>query len=112
MKVVNNENIFPTQALTLHRRRRDFLLFVKILLKCVAHDYKLTLQTRALVKECVKRNRMKDEHFTPLQESVEMRLQGLVGFQHWNKAKSYLLCYQRHRDLRKPLMVVKKSSKQ
>lgn len=93
--VTGRENL-PSEALRLHRDRRDFLLFIRVLLKCIekSDDYKLALQTRAMVKECVKRNRMKDEHFMPLQQSVECRLQGLVGLKVWSKARAYMNCYR------------------
>ena len=79
------------------RQRRDFLLFVRVLIKCIeqSHNYKLTLQTKALVAECVKRNRMGDPHFSPLQDSMEIRLRGLVGQDYWHQAKDYIHCFQK-----------------
>jgi hypothetical protein len=78
------------------RQRRDFLLFVRVLIKCIeqSRNYKLTLQTKALVAECVKRNRMGDPHFSPLQDSMEIRLRGLVGPNYWHQAKDYIHCFQ------------------
>lgn len=77
------------------RRRRNFLLFVRVLIKCIekSNNYKLTLQTKAIVSECVKRNRMGDPHFSPLQESIELRLRGMVGPTYWNQANDYVHCY-------------------
>ncbi|CAB9504716.1 expressed unknown protein [Seminavis robusta] len=77
-------------------RRREFLLFVRVLIKCIeqSNNYKLTMQTKALVAECVKRNRMGDPHFTPLQDSMALRLRGLVGPQYWTKAKECMHSFQ------------------
>jgi hypothetical protein len=79
------------------RQRRDFLLFVRVLIKCIeqSRNYKLTLQTKALVAECVKRNRMGDPHFSPLQDSMEIRLRGLVGPNYWHQAKDYIHCFKK-----------------
>ena len=83
---------------TIHRRH--FLLFVRVLIKCIeqSQNYKLKLQAKAMVSECVKRNRMGDPHFSPLQESLELRLRGLVGPDYWNQAKDYMHCYHTARS--------------
>ena len=77
--------------------RRDLLLLVHVLIKCLeeSQSYKLKLQAKALVSECIKRNRMGDPHFSPLQESLETRLRGLVGPVYWKRAQDCLRSYQR-----------------
>lgn len=76
--------------------RRDLLLFVHALVKCLdrTNNYKLRLQTKALVVECVKRNRMGDPNFSPLQESLALRLRGLVGPVYWRQAQDFVRSYQ------------------
>lgn len=79
------------------RSRRDFLMFIKVLLKCIEQSkdhYKLSIQAKALVAECIKRNRMGDPHFSPLQENVELRLRGLVGPVMFNKAMDMMDRFQ------------------
>lgn len=56
----------------------------------VNKNYKLSIQAKALVQECCRRNQMGDKHFTPLQDSLSDRLYGLVGEYHWNRARTYL----------------------
>ena len=88
----NNEDDDDT---TTSSNRRDLLLMVRTVLHCVNHDqnYKLRLQTKALVAECIKRHRMGDPHFTPLQESLRLRLKGLVGPLYWQQAENFLRSY-------------------
>ena len=78
------------------KKRHDLLLFVHALIKCLdgTQSYKLRLQTKALVAECVKRNRMGDPNFSPLRESLEVRLRGLVGPIYWRQAQEYMRSYQ------------------
>ena len=90
-------------ALREKQRRRDLLLFVRILIKCIemSQNTKLCMQTKAMVSECVKRNRMGDPHFSPLQENLEMRLRALVGPDYWNLAKDYVHCFKKAQSQRK-----------
>jgi len=50
---------------------------------------------KALVAECVKRNRMGDPHFSPLHQSLELRLRGLVGPVYWKQAKDTIHSFHR-----------------
>jgi hypothetical protein len=56
-------------------------------------NYKLSIQAKALVAECCRRNQMGDKHFMPLQDSLSERLYGLVGEYHWNRARTFLHIY-------------------
>ena len=60
---------------------------------CTKKNFKLTLQAKALVAECCRRNQMGDKNFSPLQESLSERLRGLVGEHHWKRAIYYLQIY-------------------
>ena len=78
-------------------RRRDlteqerFLIFVKILFKCLekSEDPRLKPRAKAVVTECTRGNRMGDTNYMPLQDAVERRLRRHVGEQHWTRAKLY-----------------------
>jgi len=77
--------------------REKFVVFVKILMKCV--DPKLRPRAKAVVTECTHRNRMGDSNYTPLQEAVERRLRGSVGELYWAKAKLYFDQYCQRKGL-------------
>lgn len=75
-------------------QRARFLIFMKILFKCLeqAHEFELRDQAKQIVAECTRRNRNGDPNFTPLMDAVERRLRRLVGEAHWKKS-SMLLRY-------------------
>merc|ERR1712137_1380266 len=75
-------------------------------------NYKLKLQAKALVSECIKRNKMGDPHFMPLQETIEMRLNGLVGSTYWNQAKKYMVIYSAEKARKQQQQEKKKKKKQ
>jgi hypothetical protein len=97
----------PLQDLPLPLQKREcqtpkerFAAFVAILLMYLKNNgtydpkmYKLGIQAKALVAECCRRNQMGDVHFTPLNDSMSERLHGLVGDNHWNRARTYLEIY-------------------
>jgi len=56
-------------------------------------NYKLYLQTKALVAECCRRHQLGDTHFSPLSDSMSERLRGLVGTSHWNRSLVHLQGY-------------------
>lgn len=73
-----------------HRAR--FLVFIKILFKCLdqANEHQIRDQAKKIVAECTRRNRMGDPNFTPLIDAVEKRLRRFVGESHWRKASLLL----------------------
>jgi hypothetical protein len=85
------------RAQTLQGRRRDlteqerFLIFVKILFKCLekSDDPRLKPRAKAVVTECTRGNRMGDVNYMPLQDAVERRLRRHVGESYWTRAKLY-----------------------
>jgi hypothetical protein len=86
--------------------REQFLLFVKILFKCLDRsDKNLRQKAKAIVSECTRRNRLGDSKYTPLSEAVERRLRLIVGEPYWSRAKAYTDYYCRKTGL-KPTVAV------
>lgn len=89
----------PLRKRSCHTPKERFAAFVAILLMYLdgggsaKRNYKLSVQAKALVAECCRRNRMGDQHFTPLQASLSERLYFLVGQSHWDRARAYLYIY-------------------
>lgn len=77
-------------------KTKQFLLFIKILLKCLDATSNNILKERAkaIVGECTKRNRLGDPNYQPLQQAVEQRLRPVVGEQWWTRAQTYAQTYQ------------------
>jgi len=68
--------------------REQFLVFVKILLKCLEQTQSVQICSRAkkIIGDCTKRNRAGDPEFTPLMDAVEKRLRPFVGEAQWIRA--------------------------
>ncbi|GKY98347.1 hypothetical protein MPSEU_000792300 [Mayamaea pseudoterrestris] len=92
------------------RRQRDlteqerFLIFIKILFKCLdkSDDPRLKPRAKAVVRECTRGNRMGDANYSPLQEAVEQRLRRHVGDLYWTRAKLYYDQYMIRRGFVSP----------
>lgn len=76
-------------------KRKRFLVFMKVLLKCLkrSSDLSLHTQAKAIIADCTQRNRCRDPDFCPLPESVEQRLRPIVGEAQWNRAAACLDLY-------------------
>lgn len=87
----------PLQSNKCSTPRDRFSAFVSILLMQLdggnSKDYKLSIQAKALVAECIRRSEMQDPHFLPFEQSMSQRLRALVGDYHWNKAMANLQYY-------------------
>jgi hypothetical protein len=73
--------------------KERFVLFVKILLKCLdrpgvngGSDDARALKQVATILECTRRNRMGDSSYTPLLDALERRLRSTVGDENWYRA--------------------------
>jgi hypothetical protein len=68
-----------------------FLIFVKILFKCLekSSDPCLKQCAKAVVTGCIRGNRLADNKYMPLQDAVERRLRRQVGERYWTRAKLY-----------------------
>jgi hypothetical protein len=82
--------------------RELFLIFIKILFKCIERcsNGRLRQRAKAIVTECTRRNRMGDSKFSPLQDAVETRLKDIVGDMYWNQAKVYTGYYCQQKGIR------------
>jgi hypothetical protein len=87
--------------------RELFLIFIKILFKCIERcsDGRLRLRAKAIVTECTRRNRMGDSNFSPLQDAVETRLRDVVGDTYWNQAKVYTGYYCQQKGIKTAVSV-------
>lgn len=88
----NNNSNDSAAALS---KQKSFLLFIKVLLKCLdtTGNHVLKDRTKAIVGECTRRNRMGDPAFMPLQDAVEARLRVVVGEDYWTRAQRYVQSY-------------------
>lgn len=76
-------------------RRKQFLVFVKILMKHLeknAED-RIRLQAKRVLTECIAKNRQGDPEYTPLHIAAEARILPIVGPRHWNRSVQYLNLY-------------------
>ena len=76
-------------------RRKQFLVFVKILLKHLekhAED-RIRAQAKRILTECISRNRQGDPEYVPLHLAAEARILPIVGPRHWNRSVQYLNLY-------------------
>jgi hypothetical protein len=92
----------PAVANRMLGERELFLIFIKILFKCIerSSNGRLRLRAKAIVTECTRRNRMGDSNFSPLQGAVEIRLKEIVGDMFWNQAKVYTGYYCQQKGIR------------
>lgn len=87
-----SSTLSTVSSLAANNHRARFLVFIKILFKCLDQANEPDIRDRAkeIVAECTRRNRMGDPKFTPLVEAVEKRLRVFVGEMHWKKASILL----------------------
>jgi hypothetical protein len=87
-----------------HHPRAKFALLIKILLKRLEQSGDLFLyqQVKIVISTCTQRNRMKDPHFAPLEDILQVHLRDMVGEAHWQAAKDlprvFLLARRRRRE--------------
>lgn len=69
--------------------RQTFLLLIKCLLMYLqkVNEHALRHSVKAIVAECVKRNRNGEPQFSPLHDAIELLLRKCVGEVHWTRAK-------------------------
>ena len=90
----------PRSTAVVVEERRQFLVFIKILFKCLdqANGPKIRDKAKKIVAECTKRNRQGDPNFHPLLQAVEFRLRRFVGEIPWRKSLLLLKYYQQTRE--------------
>jgi hypothetical protein len=76
-------------------RRKQFLVFVKILLKHLEKTSNEPTRRRVqqILQECTLKNRQGDPHYQPLHLAAESRILPIVGPLHWNRSVQYLNLY-------------------
>jgi hypothetical protein len=81
----------PNTVRRVLNEREVFLIFIKVLFKCMERydDMQLRQRAKAIVLECTKRNRYGDPTFSSLQDVVERCLKNIVGDTCWNKARVF-----------------------
>lgn len=97
----------PSEAtLAIRRRRRSFLVFVRILFKCLerAGDKQLTFSARQMIRRCIQLHRNGRKQHASLVVDVEHELKRLVGKNYWVQAKTYLKQYNCWRYKRNQLL--------
>lgn len=88
----NNGNVEST-------RRKQLLIFIKIILKCLDHDPTLRLEAKQIIKECTKKNRQKDPSYQNLSDAITRKLRIAVGERHWSRAETLLHHYLKTRPV-------------
>ena len=89
-----------TKGLGFLNPRQRFLLFIKILFKCLAQadePDEVLQKSKRIVAECTRKNRQGDPTYTPLMDAVECRLREYVGETHWRRS----LLLMRHYIMKK-----------
>ncbi|CAB9505211.1 expressed unknown protein [Seminavis robusta] len=86
-------------------RRKQFLVFVKILLNHLqkngspgakgVHPQQLYPQVKHILQDCIVKNRQGDPNYQPLHLAAESRILPLVGPQNWNRSVQYLNLFLR-----------------
>ena len=82
-------------------RRKQFLIFIKIILKCLDHDPTLHLEAKQIITECTKKNRQKKAGYDNLSDAITQKLRIAVGERHWSRAETLLHHYLKTRPISK-----------
>ena len=81
--------------LQVRKRRRSFLVFVRIIIKCLeqSDDKHAAYEVKKVVTECIKSYRQGQLGCQCLVDIIEMRLQTAVEKNTWEEATEYLRKY-------------------
>jgi hypothetical protein len=91
-------------------KRMRLLIFIKIILKCLADDDpSLHLKAKKIVTDCTRKNREGIPGYNPLADVITRQLRMTVGEVHWNRAKRLMEYYLRKR-VEKPINAVDNQS--
>jgi len=75
-------------------KRMRLLIFIKIILKCLADDDpSLHLKAKKIVTDCTRKNREGIPGYNPLADVITRQLRMTVGEVHWNRAKRLMEYY-------------------
>jgi hypothetical protein len=86
---------YHTSPLRLRQQRIILTLFIKILLKHLSESGETVLyqKVRILIFTCTRRHRLRDPHFSPLEDVLRRNLRRLVGEYHWQRARMLQRAY-------------------
>lgn len=92
----------------LRSRRRNFLVFVRLLIKCLeaSGEKTLTRDVKVVVMECLARHREGHSQSVCLIDEVEQQLKGVVGDGYWGVARDYLAYYHKWKSLSRNTVLV------
>ena len=90
----SGESVASTNS-TIRSQREQFLVFIKILFKCLdqANEPEVRNKAKRIVAECTRRNRLGDPGYAPLMAAVEKRLRTFVGEALWRRSLLLLRHY-------------------
>lgn len=104
----NRGRLVPSVHILSRRRRtlmdrEEFIVFVKILLKCLTRsgEEKLHRKCTNTLKQCILQNRMGEDEYSPLHHVGEERLHQCVGDQIYDRAKSLVRRFLKRQGLEK-----------
>jgi hypothetical protein len=82
---------YRSQSWKMLGERKECLVVVKIILKFFerTNDQNLRLVVKAVVSDCIRRNRMGDTNFTPLHQVVKDCLRSVVGHELYSRVHLY-----------------------
>ena len=80
-------------------RRKQLLIFIKIILKCLDQDPTLRLEAKQIITECTKKNRQKEIGYDNLSDAITRKLRIAVGERHWSRAETLLHHYLKTRPI-------------
>jgi hypothetical protein len=106
MAVEDESKVVNRQAVGAHPLRRNLIrprplgereryaILIKVLMKYLDHVERTHLKqpARDIILHCVRRNRMGDKEFMPLQEAISQRLRIYLGGEIWDKVDHF--CHQ------------------
>lgn len=71
--------------------KEKYAVLIKVLMKYLDHSQRIHLKqpAREIILHCVRRNRMGDKEFMPLQEAISRRLRSYLGSEIWDKVDHF-----------------------
>lgn len=94
------------QVLWDKEQKKRFLLFTRVLIKYLeTRDPAVNAQVKAIVRDCVERNRRRDPGYESVTAAMKSRMKRVVSERYWNRAENYLyelLQTKRHQVPRVP----------
>ena len=91
----DNESLHPSRFPRETMKRKDVLLFIRVLLDHLElHDPQLGQVVRSVISQTIRENREGNPHYQQLARSVQVRVRAFVGEWHWRQV-SYIIYYRK-----------------